>query len=77
VKVTLIAGAIPPVWTSTPTQCSADITTNAFVDNEDGGSLYEVGGTVTCSSALAPAPDNGAAALTISTFSFMTAALYP
>jgi hypothetical protein len=77
VKITIIAGANPPVWTSTPTQCTADITTNAFVENEDGGALYEVGGSITCTSALAPTSDNSLTPLTISTFSFVTSALYP
>lgn len=77
VKITLIAGALPPVWTSMQAQCSVDVVTNAFVATTDGGALYEVGGAVTCNGALAPAPDNSSAALTISTFSFVTAVTYP
>ena len=65
------------MWTSSAAQCTANVTLNAFVEAEDGGALHEVGGAITCTGTLAPAPDNSSAPLTISTFSFTTAVLYP
>ncbi len=77
VTITEIAGALPPVWISSDTQCSAEITTHGFLEPTDAGALYELGGSVTCTGTLAPAPDNANPPVTITLFRFMTAVLYP
>jgi hypothetical protein len=76
VHITEYAGAVPPVWTSS-SPCSADITKSALLEPVDGGTLYEISASVSCSGALTPAANNAQGPMTIDAYTFTTGVVYP